>query len=151
MPRFVHTLLAGAALAWACCLPMTAVAQTAVAADDSLYQAWGRTAGIQTVMDDFFTRLQADPRTGPFFKDAARKHLVKQLTDQLCQQAGGPCVYDGPTMAEAHQGQGIGKRDFNALVELLQQSMDAKGIAFGAQNRMLALLAPMHRDIITAP
>ena len=27
--------------------------------------------------------------------------------------------------------------------------MDAQGIAFTQQNRLLALLAPMHRDIIT--
>jgi hypothetical protein len=27
--------------------------------------------------------------------------------------------------------------------------MDAQGIAFGAQSKMLALLAPMHRDVIT--
>ena len=148
MRRFMHPLLATAALAWACCLPATALGQ-APAADDSLYLAWGRTAGIQAVMDDFFTRLQADARTAPHFKDASRKHLVKQLTDQLCQQAGGPCLYDGPTMAEAHRGQDIGKADFNALVEVLQTSMTAKGIAFGAQNRMLARLAPMHRDIVT--
>ena len=152
MPRFMQSLLATTTLAWACCLPLDGRAQAqAAAADDSLYQAWGRTAGIQAVMDDFFTRLQADPRTGPHFKDASRKHLVKQLTDQLCQQAGGPCVYAGPDMVEAHRGQDIGKRDFNALVEVLQQSMDAKGIPFGAQNRMLARLAPMHRDIITRP
>lgn len=150
MRQFSHQLLATTALAWACCLPPGALAQAAPA-DDSLYQAWGRTAGIQAVMDDFFTRLQADVRTAPHFKDAGRKHLVKQLTDQLCQQAGGPCVYDGPTMAEAHRGQDITKRDFNALVEVLQQSMDAKGIPFAAQNRMLARLAPMHRDIITQP
>jgi hemoglobin len=27
--------------------------------------------------------------------------------------------------------------------------MDAQGIAFGAQNQLLARLAPMHRDVIT--
>ena len=146
----LHTALAIAL--WPCLLawPLPLSAQPALA-DDSLYQAWGQRAGIQAVMDDFFTRLQADPRTGPFFKDTGRKHLVKQLTDQLCQQAGGPCVYDGPTMAEAHNGQDIRKRDFNALVEVLQQSMDALGIPFGAQNRMLARLAPMHRDIVKQP
>ena len=51
-------------------------------------------------------------------------------------------------MAEAHGALTISKADFNALVEVLQLSMDAKGIPFGAQNRMLARLAPMHRDII---
>ena len=143
----------GAALlllaAW---MPAPAVAQAApvpAAVDDSLFRDWGGRAGIQAVMDDFFTRLQADARTGPHFKDSSRKHLVQQLTDQLCQQAGGPCAYDGPTMAEAHRGMDISKADFNALVEVLQLSMQAKGIAFSAQNRMLARLAPMHRDIIT--
>lgn len=144
-------------LSWAVTLPVVAqtppaaaplAAAAAAPADDSLFQAWGGRTGIQAVMDDFFTQLQADPRTGPFFKDSERKHLVKQLSDQFCQVSGGPCVYDGPTMAEAHGALTISKADFNALVEVLQLSMDAKGIPFGAQNRMLARLAPMHRDII---
>jgi hypothetical protein len=29
--------------------------------------------------------------------------------------------------------------------------MDAQGIAFGTQNRPLAKLAPMHRDIVNVP
>ena len=43
----------------------------------------------------------------------------------------------------------ITKAHFNALVEVLQAAMAAQGIAFAQQNRLLALLAPMHRDIIT--
>jgi hemoglobin len=43
----------------------------------------------------------------------------------------------------------INKGHFNALVEVLQVSMDAQGIPFAQQNRLLALLAPMHRDVIT--
>jgi hemoglobin len=34
-------------------------------------------------------------------------------------------------------------------VEVLQGAMDAQGIAFSAQNQLLAKLAPMHRDVIT--
>ena len=37
----------------------------------------------------------------------------------------------------------------DALVEVLQQSMAAQGVPFRAQNRLLAKLAPMHRDVIT--
>jgi hemoglobin len=51
-------------------------------------------------------------------------------------------------MKRVHDGQDITKANFNALVEVLQQAMDARGIAFGAQNRLLAQLAPMHRDIV---
>lgn len=118
-------------------------------ADDSVYQAWGQKTGIRAVMEDFFVRLQADARTGPFFNNVNRERLVTQLTEQLCQESGGPCSYQGTPMGPMHESLNIGKGDFNALVAVLQQSMDAKGIPFSAQNRMLARLAPMHRDIIT--
>jgi hemoglobin len=52
-------------------------------------------------------------------------------------------------MGPVHASMNIGKGDFNALVAVLQQSMDAKGIPFAAQNGMLARLAPMPREIIT--
>jgi hemoglobin len=136
------------ALALGCVVCAAAIAQTKPA-DDSVYQAFGQKAGIQVLMEDFFTRLQADARTAPFFKDSNRAHLVEQLTEQLCQEAGGPCVYKGAPMGPVHRDLDIGKQHFNALVEVLQQSMDAKGVPFRAQNAMLARLAPMHREIIT--
>lgn len=125
-----------------------AIAQSAPR-DDSLYQAWGGKAGIRAVMDDFVPRLVADPRTAPFFQRTNRENLAAQLSEQLCQEAGGPCRYAGPPMKLVHQDMDITRRDFNALVEILQRSMDARGIPFGAQNAMLARLAPMHRDIVT--
>jgi hemoglobin len=138
--------LAGLALGLAAHL---SVAQTAPPAHDALYRAWGGQAGIRAVMEDFVPRLMADPRTAPFFKKANRDNLVNRLTEQLCQEAGGPCVYGGVPMKLAHEELEIGRRDFNALVEVLQQSMEARGIPFAAQNAMLARLAPMHRDIVT--
>ncbi len=52
-------------------------------------------------------------------------------------------------MKTAHADRDTTRAQFNALVEVLQQSMDARGIPFTRQNQMLALLAPMHRDVIT--
>lgn len=114
-----------------------------------LYQAFGEQAGIRALMDDFVVRLKADARIGEQFKDANLGNLAKQLSDQVCQLSGGPCVYKGPDMKEAHASMDITRGHFNALVEVLQQSMDARGIPFTRQNQLLALLAPMHRDVIT--
>lgn len=116
--------------------------------DDSLYQAFGGQPGLVKMMDDFMLRLLADKRMNPFFKDADQKHVKEQLVVQLCQVSGGPCKLSGPDMKKAHDGMDITRGDFNALVEVLQLSMDAQGISFSVQNRMLALLAPMHRDIV---
>jgi hemoglobin len=126
-----------------------AAAQTQAPADDSLYRAWGGTAGIRAVVEDFVLRLEADARIGHRFKPDGRRHLTTMLTQQLCREAGGPCKYEGEPMGPSHAGMDITRADFNALVEVLQQSMQAKGIPFAAQNRMLARLAPMHREIIT--
>ena len=124
------------------------LAQTAPQ-NDQLYKAFGEKAGLVTLMDDFMVRLLADPRTGPHFKPANQQRVKEQLVDQLCVLGGGPCFYKGVDIKSAHANLDIKKTDFNALVEVLQQSMDAKGIPFRTQNQMLALLAPMHRDTIT--
>ena len=117
--------------------------------NDQLYKAFGEKAGLVTLMDDFMVRLLADPRTGPHFKPSNQQRVKEQLVDQFCALAGGPCLYKGADMKSSHSNLDITKSDFHALVEVLQLSMDAKGIAFRKQNEMLALLAPMHRDIIT--
>ena len=126
-----------------------AVLAQAAPKDDRLYKAFGEKTGLVSLMDDFMTRLLADPRTGPHFRPANQQHVKEQLVEQLCALGGGPCVYKGADMKSSHANLDITKSDFHALVEVLQQSMDARGIAFSQQNQMLALLAPMHRDIIT--
>jgi hemoglobin len=126
-------------------------AETAPVADDTLFQAFGGQRGLAVLMDDFMTRLLADKRMNPFFKDTDQKHIKEQLVVQFCQVSGGPCKLAKPDMKKPHSGVDIAMADFNALVEVLQQSMDAQGIPFGVQNRLLAKLAPMHRDIVNVP
>ncbi len=120
-----------------------------VAPAAGLYQAFGEQAGIRSLMADFVLRLRADARIGEQFKETKLDNLAKQLSDQLCQLSGGPCVYKGADMKTAHTEMDITRAHFNALVEVLQQTMDARGIPFQRQNQMLALLAPMHRDMVT--
>ena len=111
--------------------------------------ALGETAGLTKLTDDFVNRLKADARLGTAFKDANPKNLKLMLMQQFCKVSGGPCKYEGGDMKSVHADMDITKTDFNALVEVLQHSMDANGIAFTTQNQLLARLAPMHRDIIT--
>jgi len=116
---------------------------------DELYQALGGKAGITRLNADFVPRLFNDARIKHIFKDANPNNLVEQLSDQICAASGGPCRYEGGAMKAVHADLGITHAHFNALVEDLQAAMDAAGIPFATQNRLLALLAPMHRDIIT--
>lgn len=119
-----------------------------VAPAPGLFDAFGGQTGIRSLMNDFVARLKADPRLAEAFREANAANLASQLSDQICQLAGGPCVYKGPDMKEAHSNMDVTRADFNALVEVLQMSMDARGIPFARQNQLLALLAPMHRDVV---
>ena len=143
-----HLALAATLLVGASAFAQSAPQRTA---DDSLYQSLGGKNGLTTLMDHFMERLLADARMRPFFKDADQKHVKEQLVLQLCEVSGGPCRRDGPDMKKAHDGMDVTRGDFNALVEVLQDTMDAQGIEFREQNRLLARLAPMHRDIINTP
>lgn len=119
-------------------------------ADPSLlgvYKAFGEEAGLVALMDDFMLRLVADPRTRRFFENSDQPTVKKHLVEQFCVILGGPCSYTGRDMRSAHRGFDIDRAQFNALVELLQVSMDKRGIPFRAQNKLLARLAPLHRDI----
>ena len=119
-----------------------------VAPAAGLFDAFGGQTGIRALMNDFVGRLKADSRLADAFKEANSANLASQLSDQVCQLSGGPCIYKGPTMKDAHANMDVTRTDFNALVEVLQLSMDARGIPFTRQNQLLALLAPMHRDVV---
>ena len=148
--RLVLTLLACSLLTPPTFAQTAATSGAAPAAMGSpLYTTFGEKPGLVKLVDDFMERLVADPRTEPHFKPADQKHIKTQLVDQICVALGGPCVYKGADMKTSHSDLDITKADFNALVEVLQLTMEAQGIAFGAQNQLLAKLAPMHRDVIT--
>lgn len=145
-------LLACAALAL--CFGQHALAQSDASAypvtpAPGLYAALGEEAGLHRLMDDFVKNLAADPRLAAQFKDTTLNQLAGQLTIQICQLTGGPCVYNGPDMKTLHADMEVTRAKFNALVEVLQATMDAHKIPFTRQNQLLALLAPMHRDVIT--
>ena len=117
-------------------------------ADDALFRDLGGQAGIDRIVGDFVPRLVSDARMGEFFKRANQDHLRQMLGELICRTSGGGCVYTGLSMKQAHQDIDVSKGDFNALVEVLQASMDAQGVSFATQNRLLARLAPLHRDVV---
>ena len=72
-----------------------------------------------------------------------------QLVDQICEILKGPCEYKGGKMMPVHKELGLNREHFNALVEQLQFAMDKNNVPFSSQNKLLAVLAPMHRNIVT--
>lgn len=117
--------------------------------DAAAYREFGELDGVTKIVEDFTANVMADDRIKKAFAKTDLKRFKEKLTEQLCQQLGGPCIYSGRPMADVHEGFDIKKADFNALVEDLRKAMNAHHISQRTQNQLLAKLAPMHRDIIS--
>ena len=88
---------------------------------------------------------------GPIRRRLLAEDLVRlrrTLKEQFCFILNGGCDYTGRDMVKVHEDHGVVASEFNALVELLQDAMDREGVAFGAQNKFLAKLAPMKREVV---
>lgn len=114
----------------------------------SLYARLGQKPAITAVVDDFVANVAADKRINHYFAHADIPGLKAKLVDQICQASGGPCVYTGRSMKDAHHGMGIRTRDFNALVADLKKSLDKFNVPAKEQGDLLGALAPMKSDIV---
>jgi len=115
--------------------------------DDGLYQALGARAGLAGIVDNFLEEMSRDEVIVDSFAETDIAAFRAHLIDQLCELSGGPCVYEGRSMAEAHRGMGVDARMFNAMVSDFKDAMDRARVPRGAQNRLLGLLAPMYEDV----
>jgi hemoglobin len=122
---------------------------TGARAEDTLYRDLGGRAGIAKIANRTIDFSLADDRIKHAFDDSNIERIRLMLSDQLCEVAGGPCVYKGHSMTEAHRGLHLHDRDFNAIVEDLQKAMDEAAIPFPVQNRLVARLAPMEHQVVT--
>jgi hemoglobin len=129
----------------------TAATTPVVSADGKLFAEFGGREGLVKIVDDLFVNVDADPRINTFFEPAKRPQTKARLVEQFCVILGGGCTYSGKDMKAAHKNLGIQKADFNALVENLQKAMDKNDVPFSAQNKLLAALAPQHRDVVEKP
>ena len=117
-------------------------------ADDALFRDLGGQPGIDAIVGDFVPRLVADRAPASSSRRPTRRTWRRcwRSSSAWSPAAAAPtraCRWTRPTTTWTSS-----KGDFNALVEVLQASMDAQHVPFSTQNRLLARLAPMHREIV---
>lgn len=109
---------------------------------------FGGKDGIRRIAERTVDLSREDPRIADIFVAHDMVRLKRTLFEQFCFILNAGCDYTGRDMATAHAGMGVRMRDMNALVENLQQAMREENVPFAAQNRLLAKLAPMSKEII---
>lgn len=121
------------------------------AQDIDLYTRLGGEQTLQIVVHKLVERVHTDTKTQRSFKDSNLARIESKLYEQLCVLAHGPCQYTGDEMKLVHGGLHITHAEFYSMVQMLREELDSAGVGNREKNELLALLAPMQDDVVTAP
>jgi hemoglobin len=121
---------------------------TAAHASPTLYERIGGEAKLKATVDEFTNLILADDRINFTFADSDMNKFKKLIFEQLCEITQGPCKYTGRDMHEAHAKLNLNNAQFNALAEDLYIAFDRVHVPYRVQNQVIALLAPMQRDVV---
>jgi len=125
-----------------------------------LYERLGGEKGITAIVDDFVTRVLADPRVNWERKGVTRggmslkrnqsvawdpnpqnvERLKKHLTQFFSLATGGPTQYDGRDMKEAHSGMHVTNPEFDATIGDMKATLDKLQVPNDEQKELLAIL-----------
>ena len=133
-----------------------------------LYDRIGGEEGIKLIVDDFVTRVLADPRVnwerkgvehGGFLGVGKRSvawdpkpenvdRMKKHLAQFIGLATGGPAVYEGRDMKESHAGLRITNAEFDASVGDLKATLDQLHIPTEEQKELLAVIESTRPQVV---
>lgn len=89
----------------------------------TLYDRIGGADTVGKLVVDFYRRVLADPELRPFFDDVPVDKLTHMQSEFFATALGGPSVYTGRSLAEAHGGLGIRHRHLQLFFDHLLETL----------------------------
>ena len=107
----------------------------------SLFDKLGGTKSIEAVVDEFYKRVLADTELKPFFAKTNMTWLRMRQVQFFTQALGGPALYMGKGMKEAHAKVTIGQHHVGTLKSL--------SVAQAEIDAVVSAVAPLAKDIVS--
>lgn len=118
---------------------------------ESVYQSLGGYQKVEEIAHNYILEIEKDPVIFEYFKESDVERYRIKIIEHICYHTGGPCEYTGDDMERVHDGMNITESDFNRGVDLLINAMNDADIPHRVQNKVLAIFAPMRKEIIYRP
>jgi len=131
--------------------PAVTAGSGSIQTQKSLYERLGGYNAIAAVVDDFIGRLVSDKQLAPFFQGHSTDSLKKirqHVVDQICEGAGGPCIYTGRDMKTSHKGLGITEAQWDASAKHLVETLDKFKVPAKEKDEVLAFVSTLKKDIV---
>jgi hemoglobin len=120
------------------------------ATEISIYETIGGEPALVAVVDDFYRRVLVDPQLAGFFAGANMTRLKGRQVEFFAAALGGPHVYSGADLKQAHQGRGITQGDFDLVAMHLTDSLAAAGVPGAVITQIIGAIAPLAGEIVSA-
>ena len=114
----------------------------------SLYDRLGGLDAINALTESWVARVGGDDRANGKFARTDIPRLKKEVADQLCEAAGGPCTYTGRSMRETHAGMKTTAGEFDVVMQHLGATLDELHIPKTEQDELVDLIMPTREDIV---
>lgn len=115
----------------------------------SLFESLGAEVGIKKVVDEFYVRVTNDPELAPYFTETDMPALRRHQVAMLSAATGGPNLYTGRDVAEAHAHLNITEKHFDRVVEHLVDSLSHFDVDSNTIEQVGAVLAPLRPSIVS--
>ena len=115
----------------------------------SLYSRIGGKPMLAMISSETIDIIANNPKTMRSFDGVKLQPIKDSITDFLCVKTGGQCVYEGETMVNSHTEAEITSAEFELMVQVMRDVLDANRIADREKNELLRILAPMKKEIVT--
>ena len=119
------------------------------AGEISIYEAIGGEPALVAVVDDFYDRVVGDPQLKSFFAGVNMPKLKGRQVEFFAAALGGPDVYQGPSMRDAHIGRGITQADFDKVAYHLTDALAAAGVPAQTIGQIAAAVTPLADEIVS--
>lgn len=110
------------------------------AVEPSLYERLGRREGIADVVADLYERILGDDDLAPFFRSVDVAVVQRHQLDLVTEATGGPAVFAGRSLRDAHAGLHIEQRHVDLVIGHLSASLAAGGVAPTDVDTVLAVV-----------
>lgn len=100
-----------------------------MAEEQSIYERIGGEEGIGNMVDGFYKKVLADAELAPYFENVPMDRQIRMQREFFAAATGGPIVYSGRPLSEAHHGLGISRREFHRFTEHMISTLEERGVS----------------------
>ncbi|KGD59829.1 putative methyl-accepting chemotaxis protein [Alcanivorax jadensis T9] len=116
--------------------------------DNSLYSQVGGEAAVRAVVTEFYNRVLEDQALAPYFRHKQRNGLEESQVQFFTQVLGGPKIYQGRSMADAHKNLHITDKNFDRVAVHLKETLESLDLEPSHIDTIMNTVAPLKRDIV---